>query len=279
MSAVSVGGTADTFADVGTVQLLNDAERVIAIQVAAALDATTAEEAVIAQYEFDFSDMGLGVWRFSGPPSYGESIATNNSGLKAKSMWSPCNIPATGNENIPVKVSTHLPDPTGDLNVLAGVMFESTPKSGDTTMPDEWWRKFPEMMAAQGGFAEAKADVTADNEALTAINVRSWANHIVGFGGDFNTDDAPRTTEDVVLGIDYRGSFGDFEPQRYVVGYKQSPLGTAVGKGVFDSMAPYRFPAWIPTFNKTGTVTPRVILATGVTDNIGVSADVFWSKA
>lgn len=278
MSAIDVGGDVDAFEEVGTIELLNDAERVIAIQVAAALNATTAAEAVAAQYKFDFSDMGLGTWTFTGPPSHGQAIATNNQALKAKSLWLPCNIASEGNESIPISVSTHLPDVTGDLNVLAGVLFESTPKE-DQTMPDEWWRAFPEMMAAQGGFGEAKADVTTTDEALSTITVRSWARHIVGFGADFNQNAAPRAAEDLVLGMDYRGTFGDFEPQRYVVGYKVAALGTPVGQPTYDPAAPYRFPAWIPTFGKTGKITPRTILASSVTDEHQVTGDVYWSKA
>ena len=270
VSATAVGGTGDTFDSVGTIKLRPDAKEIIAFIVAAASNAMTDAEAIAAQYEVDLSSLSLPTYKFGGPPSYGQGVGTNNQAIKQGARMELTQIPAKGNAEIRVRVSQHLPDPTAPLNVVFGALYHN-----GEDLPDDLWKKmFPGVRPAMNGDTQANAAVTAVSTAIDDLVVDQWLNMIVALGGDINQDAAPRTAEDAVLWIEFLSNIKDFSPQEYPIAMKQPALGTAVGLPTFDPLAPYLFPAWIPTENAQVTITPVAKLVTLVTDAHQVTADV-----
>lgn len=273
-AAALAAGTTDTFAAVGTIELRPEKGTIIGAWVNATADTNTAAEAYQTQFRFDFGEVGLKELLLTGPCSVGEGIATQSGGFAGPALLHPLDIPFEGNESIGVTAAHHGPAPTAGMDAMGGLLYVV----GKDVPPIQWWRAFPKLMGDSGGDSEAAAAVTADNTAITALRVPSFAKHVCGYGGAAAQDAAPRTAEDLVLGIDFsQSSFPDWSPQKYPILWKYPNLsGTLVGRGI--SLPVMTWPAWIPTNSVSGTITPRTILVTGVTDAHSVTADIFYTK-
>lgn len=275
VTAAALGaGTTDTFSAVGTIELRPEKGTIIGAWVNATADANTAAEAYQTQFNFDFGEVGLKELLLTGPCSVGEGIATQSVGFAGPALLHPLDIPFDGNESVPITAAHHGPAPTAGMDGMGGLLYVV----GKDVPPIQWWRAFPDLMGDSGGDSEANAAVTADNATITDLRVPSFAKHICGFGGTAAQDAAGRTAEDLVLGIDFsKSSFPDVSPQMYPIAWKYPNLaGTLVGTGIRFPVV--HWPAWIPTRDVSGTISPRTILVTGVTDAHSVTADIFYTK-
>lgn len=235
-------------------------------------DANTAAEAYQTQFKFDLGEVKLKELRMSGPCNVGEGVATQSGGFAGGARLLGAKIPFEGNERIDVTMGHHGPAPTAGSNVKAAVLYSQPPHP-----PREWFERFPYLYGLVGGDTEANAAVTADGTAITDLEIPAFSRHIIGFSCSAAQDAAPRTAEDMVLGLDFSSTFPNFEPQEYPFLWKYPNLaGTLVGKGI--SLPEITFPAWIPTFGVSGQVTPTVDLLTAMTDAHSITADVFYTK-
>jgi hypothetical protein len=272
-AAISAGAQ-DTFTAVGTVTLRPGPGVVLGVFTNGAPNATTAAEAIIPQFNFNFGELGVKEILCTGMGGTGEAIATQSGGHGKPAEFFPVNLPFRGNEDIDITAGWHASGtPTAGLNAQAAVFYSQPPHP-----PKEWFDAFPMLMGMSGSDSEANAAVTADRTAITDLQVPSLAGHITGFGCTAAQDAAPRTAEDLVLGLDFTSTFPDFTPQQYPFLSKIPNLaGTLVGKGIHFPLV--RWPAWIPTHHVSGQVTPTTEAVTGTTDAHAIAADVYYTTA
>lgn len=271
-SAVSAGAS-DTWGTVGTVTLRPKPGQLIGAWVNCAPNAATAAEAYLTQVRFSFGELKLKELLVTGPCVYGENVATNSTspGAGAADLH-PLAIPFQGNEKILIEATHHAcGTPTPGMNIQAGLLYMQGERP-----PPQWWDAFPGLVGASGSDSEANAAVTADDTALTKIEIPSIAGHIIGYACAVGQDAAPRTAEDLVLGIDFGTStFPDFSPQQFPFVWKIPNLGTATGSGVM--IPKVTWPTWFPLPGVSGDITPKTIVNTTMTDSHAVSVDVYYS--
>jgi len=265
-------GADDTFTAVGTITMRPKPGRIIGAWVNDAPNAGTAAQSHIPQYRFNFGELGLKELRCTGAHTLGEQVATNCTGNAGAARLIPLAIPFQGNEKIDITAGWHTcGTPTAGVNAQAGLLYVQGEEP-----PVQWWRSFPGLVGASGSDAESNAAVTADATAITDLQIPAIAKHVIGFGCSATQDAAPRTAEDLVLGIDFSTStFPDFSPQEYPFVHKVPNLGTGAGSGISP---PYvSWPAWIPTHSVSGQITPESIINTTMTDNHSVAVDVYYT--
>ena len=279
-TALAAGST-DTFAAVGTITMRpgggsgGESGRIIGLWDNGTADTNTATEVDQYQVNFDLGELGLKEYLVTGACSVGEGIGTQSGGFAGPAQLTPCNIPWSGNERIPITAAHHGPAPTAGLNVQAGILYYENPA------PPRGWRDMingkPCLYPGSGGDSEANAAVTAAVTAITDLQVPSFAGHICGFKCTAAQDAAPRTAEDIVVSIHFTSTFPDFTPQHYPFLWKYPNLaGTLVGKGI--DLPAVGWPAWINTNRVSGQVTPTVNLATLVTDAHSITADLVYTR-
>ncbi len=271
-SALSAGAS-DVWAEVGTVTLRPKRGRLIGAWVNCAPNAATAGEAYLTQFRFGLGELGLKELRVTGPCAYGEQVATNASSPGAgPALLVPLAIPFLGNEDILIEATHHAcGTPTPGMNAQAGLLYVQGEEP-----PVQWWRAFPGLVGASGSDSEANAAVTADDTSITNIEIPSIAKHIIGYACAAGQDAAPRTAEDLVLGIDFGTStFPDWTPQEFPFVWKIPNLGTAPGCGI--PIPRVVWPTWVPTPEVSGTITPKTIVNTTMTDSHSVAVDVLYS--
>lgn len=266
-------GAQDTFTAVGTVKLRSKPGIIIGVITNGTANANTAAEAIIPQFKFDLGNLGRKEILVTGMDGIGESVATQSQGHGLRARLTACNIPFQGNENIDISAGWHASGtPTAGLNAQCAVLYSQPPHP-----PPEFYRAWPGIHPITGSDSESNAAVTA-NAAIDDLETPSKPRHICGFGCTAAQDAAGRTAEDMVLGINFTSDLDDFTPQEYPFLSKFPNLaGTLVGSGI---KLPYvEFPAWIPTNNVAGTITPTTNLVSAMTDAHAVAVDVFYTEA
>lgn len=277
VTGLAIGAaTADQFAAVGTIRVRNRPGAIIGFWVNGTANANTANEAYSFQVDFDLGEFGLKHALLGGNCCVGEGIGTQSGGFGGPAVLYPANILFTGNEALDITAAHCLPAPSAGLNVQAGILYWT-----DGRPPAEFWQYYPDPMPMQGGDLETDGALTANDVAIAALEIPGFPRHISSLGGALGGQDAAaRTAEDVVLGLNFTSTFEDFTPQQYPIAYKYpNLLGTLVGKGIHINGMPCRWPAYIDTQNKAGTITPHSLMATAPTDAHSVTATCEYTKA
>jgi hypothetical protein len=270
--AALAAASTDTFADIGTITMRPSPGVIHGFIVNGTANANTAAEAYQQQFRFNLGELGLKEMLLTGPCNVGEGVATQSVGFGGPARFVAASIPYMGNEDIDCTFAHHGPAPTAGSNVQAAILYSEAPHP-----PQEWIARLPNMFGSVGSDSEANAAVTADNTAITDLQIPSFARHICGFGCGASQDAAGRTAEDAVIALDFSSTFPDFTPQIYPFLWKYPNLaGTLVGQGI--DIPTVTFPAWIPTTGVSGQITPTVDLVTAVTDAHSISADVFYTN-
>ena len=275
VSSTVAGAAADSFDEVGTVDLDSEASRLLGVWVTASIVTRTAAEANQGQLEIESGDLEISgpAARFSVGPYTGSDPATNIGFTTHAAEFIPLVHDATGGESVTVSYSTHLPDPTAGSSVVVGVVYEVGPPT-----PAEVMHRFPWMAAlSAGGDTEANAAVTGTGEtAITDLNIPGWATEIVGFKFVPTLDAAPVGGEEINGFVRCRSNMRGFEPQDWpFMAAFNAPLGTPVGHGMaYQAPAEYMAAHWPVTAVKGPTVTPNAILVVASGGNVSISASV-----
>ena len=276
VTSTSAGATADTFNNVGTIQLRSDARRVLGFLVCAAPTATTAAEIHHGQVQVTSSDLGVGAQIYPAPSIQGGAIATNDQSVISETEFLPFNWPSRGKENLVVDYSTQLADPTAGDSVVVSAIYEGGTMA--TASPEAlMW--FPDMnpLLAKGCDTECAPSVnTAAEEAVTDLNIPAWASEIIGIKV-YGINAAVMTAAEEMVGmVRFRSTMPDFEPQEWPMRYSIHPsLGTPVGQPVcpFSAKA---YGTQFSTTKKNETVSPYAVLNVASTADIAVSAAVYY---
>jgi hypothetical protein len=268
-SGTVIGGTADTFDEVGTITLSDKAVHVHGFLVVwAESSARTADEATHAQIRWSSGDNGIGNQIFSCLGGAGAGPATNIAAVNRQQLYLPLDIPVAGNSKFNFEFSTHAPDPTGTNDVAVSLLFND----GDM---GEMSRFYPGIVPSIGQDAEAGDATATTDTAITALEVPGWASHITGFYFQC-TPAAMMTDADPIVPIfTLRSSMRDFDPQEYVGNSVATPLGTPVGNGLMTWGI--QIPVWIPT-NSTAnqTITPYVKYTITSASTVANAVDVYY---
>ncbi len=275
VTSTVAGAAADSFDEVGTVDLDSGATRLLGVWITATIVTRTTAEANQGQIEIESGDMNISApaARFSVGPYTGADPATNIAFTTHMAEFIPLVHDSEGGESVTVSYSTHLPDPTAGSSVVAGVVYEV---GGPT--PAEIMQRFPWMAAlSSGGDTEANATVTATGEtAITNLEVAKWAQEIVGFKFVATLDAAPTGGEEINGFVRMRSNMRGFEPQDWpFVAAFNAPLGTAVGHGMAVQARAEYMAAWWPVPDvKSPVITPNALLVVAASDSVSVSASV-----
>lgn len=274
VTSTVAGATADSFDEVGTVDLDSEASRLLGVWVTAAIVTRTAAEGNQGQLQIESGDLNIAApsSRYSVGPYSGSDPATNIGFTTHVAEFIPLVHDTEGGEGITVSYATHVPDPTAGSSVVAGVVYEV---GGPT--PPEVMQRFPDMAALPGGGdSEANAAVTTVAEtAITDLVIPAWVTEIVGFKQVAILDAAPTGGEEINGFMRLRSSMRGFEPQEWpFMAAFNAPLGTPVGHGMaYQARAEYMAAYW-PTTGKSETITPNAVLVVASGSNLSVSASV-----
>ena len=274
VNATAIGATADTFENVGTVTLRDDATKVLGVWIVAVQVTTTAAEAIHGQVRITMQTVGSQI--YTAPPYMGGGPATNHAFTGVLPEFIPFRHQVTGGEDVVVDYTTHLQDPTAALDVVACVVYEAGQGVQSGAAPDDVMAKWPEMaMVAGGGDAQALGQVlTVAESTLADLIVPNWATEIVGFKQEIQPD--LMTDGEQVSGfVRYRSSIADYEPQEWPLNGYNAPLGTPVGLGGFLPAIP-SMAAYLSAPTARATITPNVVLTTAITTGHSVSAGVYF---
>ncbi len=274
VTSTGAGGVADTFDDVGTVTLRDDATKVLGIWVVAAPVVSAAAEAIHGQVQITME--GVGTETYPAPPNMGGDPATNVGYRAVLPEFIPFVHNLTGGEDVQVEYSTHLQDPTNANAVVACVVFEAGTGFQAESPPAEVMAKWPDMaMVAGGGDSEALGQVlTVAESTIADLIIPNWATEIVGFKQEI-VPDLMTGGEEVIGFVRYRSSIADYEPQEWPLNAFAAPLGTPVGTGGHLPIVP-AMAGFLKAPAARATVTPAVVLVAAVTTGHSVSASVYF---
>lgn len=274
VNAASVGATANTFDNVGTITLRSDARKLLGFWVEAAPTTYTAAEAISGQIRISSSDLGLGQQVATCPPYQGGGPATNGIYTNHPAEFIPCVVDAKGKEQITVDYSTNLPDPTAGCSVVVAAMYDAGKSS---SLGSESLRMWPEMAPIAKGFTNTStaAITTVAETAMTAMTIPAWAKKIVGIKCGM-IPNLMTAAEERVGFVRFRSTIPDFEPMeipfRSAIG---APLGTPVGGGA-NPQVMHAMGLDIPLTGNTETINPFVVLNAAVTTGDPVFATVYY---
>ena len=274
VTSTGAGAVADTFDTVGTVTLRDDASKVLGVWVVAAPVTGIAAEAIHGQVEI--SMQGVGAQTYPAPPYMGGDPATNVGFRGVLPEFIPFVHDITGGEDVLIRYSTHLQDPTNANAVVACVVYEAGQGVQGGAVPADVMARWPEMaMVAGGGDSEALGQVlTVAESTIADLLIPNWATEIVGFKQTI-TPDLMTEAEEVIGFVRYRSSIADYEPQEWPLNAYSAPLGTPVGVGAhMDAIPP--MPAYLTAPAARATITPNVVLVAAVTTGHSVAASVYF---
>ena len=269
-----IGATADTFENVGTVTLRDDASRVLGVWIVAAAATTTAAEAIHGQARVTMQ--GVGQQTYVAPPYFGGGPATNSMYTPALPEFLPFVHEVSGGEDVIIDWTTHLQDPTVGADVVAGVVYEAGQGVQGGAIPSDVMAKWPEMaMVAGGADSEALGQVlTVAESTIADLIIPNWASEITGFKQEIQPD-LMTDGEQITGFVRYRSSIADYEPQEWLLNAYNAPLGTPVGAGGVTAAIP-AMAGYLVAPAARATVTPNVVLTTAVTTGHSVSATVYF---
>ena len=273
VTSTGAGGTADTFDNVGTVTLRDDATQVLGAWVVAASVQQTAAEAIQGQVRITMQ--GVGAQIYPGPPYHGGAPATNISATPVLPEFIPFVHNVNGGEDVVVDYSTHLQDPTSANAVVACVVYVAGARAAGPG-PPEVRAKWPVMAEiAGGGDTEALGQVlTVAESAIADLIIPNWATEVVGFKQTI-TPDLFTADEEIIGFVRYRSSIADTDPQEWPLNAFSGPIGTAVGDNPGFPEIP-KIATWFPTPGSRATITPNVVLVAAVTTGHSVASSVYF---
>ncbi len=121
VSTTGAGGVADTFDNVGTVTLRDDATMVLGVWVVAAPVVAAAQEAIQGQIRITMQ--GVGSELYPAPPYSGGHPATNVSVQAVAPKFIPFVHNVQGATDVIIDYTTHVQDPTNANAVVAAVVY------------------------------------------------------------------------------------------------------------------------------------------------------------
>ena len=274
VSSTGAGGTADTFDNVGTVTLRDEATKVLGAWIVAAPVTSTAAEAVHGQVRITMSG-AFGQETFPAPPYMGGPPASNVGFRAVVPEFIPFVHDVDGGEDVVIDYSTHVQDPTGANAVVACVVYvagKADPGQGPAEIMANWPHMAP---ISGGGDSEARGQtLTVAESAITDLVIPNGASEIVGFKQAI-VPDLMTAGEEIIGFVRYRSTIGDFTPQEWPLNAWGAPLGTPVGNGAYVSSVP-PLAGFVKTPGSRATISPFVVLVAAVTTGHSVSASVFY---
>ena len=278
ITSVDAGGTADTFTDLGDIELNEQAKYAVGVGMIAENITTTTAEGNIGQYVFDFTNMGGPRQLFHGPPNTGAAIGTQSTtGISNPLILPLDNIPLTPGGKVNCQFSQHTPDPTAGCSVVMQLMYS------DGSVHGKYGSFFPGIAPFYDSDTEGLADAKAAAEtANTALDVPADAKRIVGFGHTLIPDAVQANGEEMVGFVRYKSSLSrDFQPQEYPLPAFAAPLaGTTVGQGCFIANPQINYVAADIPCPATArfTVTPYSYMNVALTSAVAMANTVFWTQ-
>lgn len=265
VNSASVGATAGTFDNIGTITLRSDAKYLYGFWVSAALATATAGEAFSGLLQVTSSDLGLGSQLFACPPVLGGAPATNIGYSANKCKFIPMFKQVHGKEQIKIDFSSNVPDPTGAASVVVGCVYEAGSGS-QPTIPKDVMASFPEMaMVSTGGDVKSVASVTlVGGTTVGDLKAPAWATELVGVEC-FIVPNLMTAGEERCGYVELTSTIGDFSPQKWPLAYGiNAPLGTAVGQGVTIAES-LRYAWYFQKARQNETITAKVFLNVAIT--------------
>lgn len=273
VSSTGAGGAADTFDDVGTVTMRDDATMVLGIWIVAAPVTRTEAEAIHGQVRITMQGVGSKV--YGAPPYMGGGPGTNIGYGPVRPKFIPFVHEVTGGEDVDIAYSTHVQDPTAANAVVAAVIYVAGARAPGKG-PADVMAHFPYAApVAGGGDTEAVGQVlTVAESPIADLVIPNNATEIVGFEQVLSLD-LMTAGEEVIGFVRYRSSIADIEPQEWPLNAYAAALGTPVGVGgVLEESRPMA--TWFPSPGSRATISPFVVLVAAVTTGHSVQATAYY---
>ncbi len=274
VTTTGAGATADTFDNVGTVTLRDDATKILGVWVVAAQVLSVAAESIQGQVKLTMKGVGSEI--FPAPPYHGGPPATNITARGVAPEFIPFAHELSGGEDVKVEYSTHLQDPGQASAVVACVVYEAGQGVQAVSPPADVMAKWPDMaMVGGGGDSEALGQVnTVAESTIDDLVIPNSASQLVGFKQAI-TPDLMTADEEIIGFVRYRSSVADYEPQEWPLNAFSAPLGTPVGSGAWmPEIKPHA--AFLILPEARATITPNVVLVAAVTTGHSVSSSIYY---
>jgi len=271
----SVGATAGTFDNVGTITLRTDAKKTLGFWVCAAPTVRTAAIETTGVLKISSSDLGIGAQTFMCPPYDGGAPVTNIGMDACKAEFIPWVVDCKGKEQIVVDYSTNLPSSGVAQSVVVALIYDAGKSSA---LGSEALKTWPDMAPiAKGATTVSQATITtvAETQIVTTMTVPAWAKEIIGIKC-LIIPNLMTAGEERVGFVRFRSTIPDFEPMEIPFRSSILPaLGTPVGKGVTVQDATAMGMS-IPLTGNTETITAYVVLNVAITTGDGVVCTVYY---
>lgn len=272
VTSTGIAGTADAFANVGTITTREDAVQLLGFFVSAGPVTGTAAEAFLGQYRFTQNTLGLSTIK-TGPPFEGGAPATNVGHRPHLPYWIPTKRGSADNPigalDLVVDYAAHAPTVAVSAAVAIAAVYTATGQSQQgfpSEVIDAYRFGFPLsklMLDGMNWDAESAVATTIAETAIADLNIEADATGIVGLSQGWAPD--AFAAEEAIGFIRYRSSIPNFEPQEWLLPGSGAPLGTAVGVG-FTMETPADYVTWFPKDKALKqTVTPNVVWVAAVT--------------
>ena len=270
----SVGATAGTFDLVGSVQVRNDATKLLGFWVDAAPTVNLAAVEFTGQLQIQSNDLSMSPQTFPCPPFQGGAPATNVGFSVSKALFVPMVKTLKGKEVISIYFSQGVPSNATACSVIVALVYDAkTPSALGTEEMKEWPYMAP---IAAGCQVSSLASITTVAEtAMPAITIPSWATEICGVAA-YMLPNLMTAGEEVVGSVTLRSTLTDFDSQEWpFLAAVNPPLGTPVGKGAeLQEMSPMA--AYFPLDGKNNTITPYCKLNVAITTGHAAFVAIYY---
>ena len=274
VSNASAGATAGTFDLVGTVQVRNDATKLLGFWVIAEPTVNLAAVEFTGQLQIQSNDLSMSTQTFPCPPYLGGAPATNVGFSAHKAQFIPMVKNLKGKEVISIYFSQGVPSNATACSVTVGLVYDAKSPTALGTEEMECWPYMAPISAGCQVTGQASVTTVAET-ALPSITIPAWATEICGFAC-YVLPNLITAGEEVVGSVTIRSTLTDFDSQEWpFVASIAPPLGTPVGKGAeLQEMTPMA--AYFPLDGKNNTITPSVKLNVAVTTGHAVFVAIYY---
>jgi hypothetical protein len=263
-TTTNVAGTAQT------ISLNSKASRLLALITSGCDTALTQIQGHAEQLILNSSSLSISDQRFLVGPYVESQTGANSNGQGGIVEILPFDTlrPPQGNEAISLAVAPTLTQ-TAAASVMTSLMY------CDQLPPADWRGQFPLMVPVKGGYTGTSATATTTRTALTAINIPTWANEIVGVKLGNHKSGAQTAAEYVQTVFEITSTIPDVTPMKLPSNSEGPGLGTQVGPGQWNDALP-AIPIYIDLPGGTQTITPYVNLVLAVTGTCQQEFCVYW---
>lgn len=271
----SVGATAGTFDNVGSIQVRNDAKKLLGFWVEAAPTVNVAAVAFSGILKISSNDLNMSPQTFICPPFIGGSPATNVMMSAQRTMWIPMVKDLKGKEVITIDFSQNLPTNGTACSVVVCMVYDAkTPSSLGTEALKAWPYMAPIAAGAQT-VSQASVTTVAETAVTTQVFIPSWATEIVGIAAVM-VPNLMTAGEEVVGSVTLRSTLTDFDSQEWPFVFSVNPpLGTPVGSGIAAQEVPAMAMSF-PLDGKNNTVNVYVKLNVAITTGDPIIVTLYY---